>query len=1438
MNSSDDQTAGTPREEDQGSSVDWGRALPHSGAKYVQAEKIVYIDTAIVSGDINALTADPERSATTGPAATPAPKQAVPEDIAAEVARVLAAAGPPRAPVVIAVETTADPLTDADLLRTQRHLTVSMTPAQVDRCEALAASVRSVTSLAGVIETGRQLWFYLTQAQPRLDALLQRVGDAAPAQPVAWAGRPDLLARLHRTLMLAHTGRGGVDDFVSVGYGGHYLFPVHGRAARRSMRGKSEEPPQVAVIELGSQVTGPDGQQVPDRQTADPLGAVAHAAAPAGVVMAIGVPEIPVDLPSLASVLEAEPRGRTRAVLAFGCSPLNAEGLDDILSGLPFVSVADAGMAEPLVRDALAVVVQRHARTYAMPCIVAAVRAAWVRRAVAQGLAGAVMNGLTWTSWSWVGLTLFATSYPQPQPAKYPHLGDLRSVAGSGWYFNRRKGIPDEYVGEALAGIDVPPEDRFHLYLSGAGGTGKSCFLKFVYDEIYQRPDCLAVWYRVDAPSSTWDTLQRRIREEILDAVADRFGTDEQARFQSTPGRLAVFLRSAVGELRKTRDPDFQIVIFVDQLERTFESGDDPEPVRLETISSNLLQLLGDVKVGQGVRLFIASRKQYLPDFLRSSRAVQEYGLQFNVLQPITDSNERVEFVQQVVEWSREQQLIEPHVEIHPDAALSLVSQVKGNPLNTMLALIQLLSADLAGPVLVSDLNQHSPWERLFALDLQAARQDDLAWYFLLAMAHARTEIVRFEEVWWRLRMVDPRLTQRVDALRRDGVLERLWFLGFLGRTIHARQAGTDPARYVEFFHANLRDYLLRDIMARGGPDLDAWGGLAGTPAAWRALDRLSVYAHDWGQTQQLLPPEDVRVLMQHRQQVIETHPAPGEGQAAPFQLLFLRDRENAREVLCQAATECFVFSALVHDDLGRWAFQTLVSDLKRRVELCFEWLDRCSVNSRFALLRYLVELDSPVAWDRLVKFVLDESQVRAEEVGHALAQTLAEPLYAARYRNEFLAALLESAPEEGAGPAGEMPLRAVLLVIEACGWDRDAVVQVLAYANDRYGGNQGLRAAWRDVGPSATAEMVDRWLERAGEGAGLRSIAAVERSVAGQAVLGVVVSDELAIAVDAGRLAAWSADLRERLGVPLPALQLVRGESRPDELELRFGGDRIQANVFYPDRACILRRHWESTRMPLPHEAFPVYDAAGEEDVVWLTLPALRRAGYTLPARNFDQAVVDWLEAHCRHAFDRLFDLDMLIQLLRETGASTGRRWRLSGFAIDQLRQVLIELVEEGVPLSPLLPGLNEHLARIVVTSSGPAAVVRALREIVRTEICRSVADESGLVTTIMLDQELEESLANRVRHEGRGGLALGHPAALALAAAVRRQVELVLQGGGLRVPVLVTPPPLRSPLARLLRQFDHRIKVLSWNELDPQEITLAHGGLVRMSPGTEAMT
>src|SRR5262249_32058561 len=156
--------------------------------------------------------------------------------------------------------------------------------------------------------------------------------------------------------------------------------------------------------------------------------------------------------------------------------------------------------------------------------------------------------------------------------------------------------------------------------------------------------------------------------------------------------------------------------------------------------------------------------------------------------------------------------------------------------------------------------------------------------------------------VWWRLHMVSAALTSRITTLSAKGVLESLWLKGHLGRTIHPRSDGTDEAPFLEFFHANLRDHLLRGVMSAADR----------TPAAWRALDRLPAGAHDWDQSQQPLDKDDIRALLVHRQHVVERTGTSAD-EREMFYLLFLRDAEKSRPRLCEAAKECFVFSAVVH---------------------------------------------------------------------------------------------------------------------------------------------------------------------------------------------------------------------------------------------------------------------------------------------------------------------------------------------------------------------------------------------------------------------------------------------------------------------------------------------------------------------------------------------
>ncbi|MFE2280618.1 FHIPEP family type III secretion protein [Streptomyces sp. NPDC059454] len=1333
------------------------------------------------------------------------------------VASALTHPAPARSPILIALETETEPLSGPEFLTVEHHLVVTLGPLQVERVERTAGkALRTGASISEIIAAGSLIWKVLTAAQPRLDELRRRGAEAGLAQPVAWCGRSELLDRLWQPLLIAHTGTEGADGFLSVGSGGHYFMPLAGPRESRTMKKRSNAArPDVRCVDL---------RNAEPESRAKLLRGVASAEA--ALVLSFDAPAAVVS--SLVTLVQGDRVSPTRAVVAFGPTPPDAGGIDRILHTLPFVSLADGALARTDLLDGLKEALRDYAGTRAAPCVVAAVRAAWIRCSLACADVAGLRSGLTWSSWAWIGLPLFTQRYDSVVPTEFPHVTALRSLTSDGRYFKREKGIPDIYKPGELARADLPNEGRkkFHFYLSGAGGSGKSCLLRFVHDEIRTRSNAIPVWYRVDAPSSPWREVERRIREETVRAVrASRFAGAVDEVMAPDGASLAAFLHRTAQRLR-SRDPDFdEIVIFIDQLERTFESGDEPHYERLDTISRDVIQLLRTVGTGQGVRVFIASRKQYLPDFLGSSRTAEQCGLEFNILQSLTDSTESVEFVRSLIDWCREKKLVDENLAIQPDAAKALVNGAEGNPLNITLALIQLLSATPEGKITEKHITDQRPWEQLFALDLQSAARDDLDWYFLLAMAHARTEIVPFEDVWWRLRMVRPQLTQRVDSLQARGILERLWLIGHLGRTIHARPYGDEPARFVEFFHANLRDYLLRDVMARGRSGLDVEvpateGFGAGTPPAWRALDRLADHAHDWDQIQQLLQPEDIRALITHRAVVVEPYPAADGGGRLPFQLLFRRSRDGEREKLIDAARECFVLSALVHEDAGRWAFEELFPDAALRVATCMTWLRDCPPGHRTAVLRYLVEVQSDKARSAVVSWVLDEVTEARHDVVQTLTDVLREPLYAGRYRNEVMAALLRTVLPAVHGDPERLPPQVRSFAVAACEGDGVTLRRALAYCAERLGDTDDPRM--RHMLPLLTsASVVEQWLAEAAVASDYSSDRIGDRLAgAPGSLLDIAVGSSLRAVVDEARVADWSEALRGRIGVRLPDFQVVTGDCEADEIEFSSLRERISSNTFHTDRLCVLKRQWEAFGGTGPSDALDGYDDAVGEDVLWL--PATALPGH-LPfdARDFDTAVLDWLEAHCRRSFHRIFDSGLLTTLYRELEALSAGRPLV---AVEPFRAVIADLVEEGALFPSRRRAMLEELARLDPADHAlPELLGQKLREHMRADICRSVADTSMQVTALYLADTLEQALADRrASADGRRILVLSPADAEMVSAAVRRQFLAVLNDPRRPPPILATTPYLRHALAKLLHRFDPRLRVLSFTELDHPELIL----------------
>jgi hypothetical protein len=1332
-----------------------------------------------------------------------------------------------RSPIVIAIEEEANPLREEELLRPERHLTVSLSRDALGELRQIAAQLDTPDMpLSELWGYGRRAWRVLERAQtPRLLNLINRVAGSTLPQPVAWTGRTDLLVELHRPLLAAHTAADeDVDKFLSVGYGAHFFSPIGENRHEWQVHRRPPERPTVTTSHI--------------KPSADPRRSHLEAAASD---VALLLSESPDGVWALSQAVQRQAEARIRVAVGMGQTSIGAQRINDALRRLPCICIGGDALRDERLAEALREAFEILGPRQAGPCIAAAVRKRLLAHAHASGNRTVFLAGLFWATWSWIGRPLFSESFGETLPAAaYPHLMDLRATTAKDWYFDRRKGVPESYESGRLARA-TDAKDLFHLYLSGAGGTGKSCFLDHVYKQCVNRPDVLAVWYRVDVPSPDWADLQERILKAVHAAARAKLGAQCEELVPTGYNDLRDVLNGSVKRLQASDTGVKQIVLFVDQLERTFESGDEPDYGRLERISGSVMDLLaperqGGVGVGRGVRVFIASRKQYLPDFLRSSQTAAECGLEFNVLQTLSDQTEQTNFIRHVLECCKRERLLAATVTFDTAAAELLASKVKGHPLNMMLALIQTFSREPAGAITqhLIETKEYRPWEKLFHLDLQLANKDDVEWFFVLAMAHARTEIVRQEEVWWRLRLVEPKLTRRVEELKPSGVLERLWLLGFLGRTIYPRDFGGQPARFLEFFHANLRDYLLQ-LMGQGGGEIELPRRRCETPPAWRALDRLATAAHEWEQIQQLLPADDIAFLMEQREVTVERTAQKGEVDHPPFYLLFLRDVEEARPRLCKAANSCFAFSALVHDIFGRWAVERVFPVLDERIESCKSWLERCAPDSRAFILRYLVESKETEALDLICTAVLAKPGARETswvptDLWRDIATILNRPLYAARYRFDVVAAVLETAVSQTAVNVtlARLPDRVREFVATSCNANPNELTQLVSRCVDRFKGSQDLKL--QSFAQALATVDHGVWLTGVVPDASLYT-ALDFREPAGRtrAPLQLYAGQGLRTALAADRLPGWRSEVTKRLGIPLPEFDLAEGEWEGNELELRLHGQSIAISQFYPGRVQILQRHWRRSQPGRPPEGFATQNDALQEVVLWVNASLLKQVSWESAVEDFDGAVTTWLEEVLRNSVDRYFGFDLLVEYLNNIATLRDTSQLFRGVSLQLLRQVVVSLVEERVPLSGHQEELITELQQLVTKvkdKNDVEILTQKLRERVRQALCRTFVDDSGQLAVLTLEPGFEQSLASQIAsHESGRFLRIDPERALALASEVRAHLELHRENDV--YPVLACIPTLRYPLSSLLRRFDPRISVLSFTEL-PVDFAVTEAGLL----------
>jgi hypothetical protein len=1356
----------------------------------------------------------------------------------------------PRSPISLAIEAATARIPDAELLAAERHLTITLRDDQLAALRSIHDRVAAAASPAALIDLGVRAWRTLVAAAPKLDELIQHVAaaeaDGGAPQPIAWTGRLDLLAGIHRAILLACRDPAASPPFVTTAHGAHYFHPLADDRGARRMQRRSD-----------------DARVRPRISRVDPSAAGAPLDHELAVVVA---DDLDPALRQLVELLPRQPASPTRVVLGFG-APATPAAIQAALAVFPCVAVGGPRLGDPAALAALDRALGAALKTQAVPVALAQLRATWI----AEQLAAAgrdfeldrLRDALEWTTWSWVGRPLFADELGEIDKPAYPHLMDLRDVASRDWYYPRSAEMPDLYQTGALT--THGDDQRFHLYLSGAGGTGKSCFLRSIHDtlEIESRETVLAVWYKVHAPSSPWNEVEAQVKAEIRAALARR--SDALARLVTAADdakQLGTFVLDLLARLRAGKHRIERIAIFIDQLERTFESGENPDLHLLTGISNAVVALLKKVGTDQGVRVFVASRKQYLADFLSSFDAAATIKLHFNVLQTLPVDSDGVSFVRHIIHWFNTTLRLAPtNHTIETTEAQLLATKARGHPLNLMLALIDLLSSpDLPTEISTKAIEARRPWERRFHVDEALMGQDDLGWYFFLAMAHARTEIVRREEVIWRLGLANRDLAGLTESLPPEDVIERLWLRGHLGRTLHPRPLGKDSSRLLEFFHANLRDHLLTNVMNRAEDD-----DRRGMPPAWRALDRLRDLARDWEEVQQPLSPEDITVLMDHKRVFLGPVAVARDQTIESFCLLFMRDLGERRDDLVRAAKECVAYSALVHDVDGRSAFKALFPTVSpepgaapvaeaadvTQVGRCRRWLrlGRTQGTGRFRILHYLVELRDPHANRLLAEQVFD---LRADaDAWQPLAEILAEPLVAATHRSAFLIAAVLYLVDKGIWLRDDNKFtdRLGAFLVAACGGDRDEVGRLLGTLPEeaRLLDDPRIESALQEL---LRPERVARWSLAPGGAAGR-----TDRDRGAVPSVELRIGDALAAQIDDATVARWTAAIAAQLGVPIPAITRSRGEvsthrrsdeaSRPPppsghELELAIRGRLIALGRFFPDRIQTLTRDWNGADAP---GAIGCYNEAIGEPVRWVEAGALDGATWRGARWAFDAAVTDWLAALMRRYVAAIFDHQDVYGYLTDVARAAGAQLVVDLPALSNVlavvRDVITRLVRERAPVAERRVELLSRMFELLRERDGydVIAITRTLREEVRDDLCRGLADAGNQLIVVLLERSDEDWLTTKlVKTPTRLAFEKLAPEELRrLVAQVRDRIETVTRADG-TVPVLVCADHLRAPLFELLQRFDPRIFVLSYTELSPDVRRTWRGVVRRFAPSGAA--
>lgn len=229
-----------------------------------------------------------------------------------------------------------------------------------------------------------------------------------------------------------------------------------------------------------------------------------------------------------------------------------------------------------------------------------------------------------------------------------------------------------------------------------------------------------------------------------------------------------------------------------------------------------------------------------------------------------------------------------------------------------------------------------------------------------------------------------------------------------------------------------------------------------------------------------------------------------------------------------------------------------------------------------------------------------------------------------------------------------------------------------------------------------------------------------------------------------------------------------------------------------------------------------PTYGMPG----VWIS-PEQRGDAERLGCMIFDPVSVvatqltEVVRAHANDLLGRQ-EVQALIDTIKKTHPAVVKEVIPDALSLGEVQKVLQNLVKERVSIRDLV-SILETMADNVHMTKDPEMLTEFVRVALSRTICKEYMNNEGTINVITLDPQIEQTIQHSIHRSETGSfLNLDPNVGQEILQAIAAQVQ-TLQERGLQ-PVLLTSPPVRPALRKLVERSFPNLVLLSWNEIAPK--------------------